>query len=68
MLNIRGILGKRFRGRELSHPQIGQEAMKRFAEACADAATVERAAKLDGRHMLMFLAPIKAAPTKKEEK
>jgi translation initiation factor IF-3 len=47
----------RFRGRELGHPEIGQEAMKRFAEACAEFAVVEKPAKFEGRHMLMFLAP-----------
>ncbi len=31
--------------------------MNRFAEACAEVAVVERPAKMDGRHMLMFLAP-----------
>lgn len=47
----------RFRGREMGHPEIGLEAMKRFAEACAEFAMVEKPAKLEGRHMLMFLAP-----------
>ncbi|MGN1080779.1 MAG: translation initiation factor IF-3 [Acutalibacteraceae bacterium] len=47
----------RFRGREMGHPEIGQEVMQRFAEACAEAGTVEKPAKLEGRNMLMFLAP-----------
>ena len=47
----------RFRGREMGHPEIGFETMTRFAEACADAAVVEKAAKMEGRNMLMFLAP-----------
>ena len=47
----------RFRGREMGHPEIGVEAMKRFAEACAEFAVVEKPAKLEGRTMLMFLAP-----------
>lgn len=47
----------RFRGREMGHPEIGREIMNRFAEACAEVAVVERPAKMDGRHMLMFLAP-----------
>ncbi len=47
----------RFRGREMGHPEIGLDAMKRFAEACADFAVVEKPAKLEGRTMLMFLAP-----------
>ncbi len=47
----------RFRGREMGHPEIGTEAMRRFAEACEEYATVEKPAKLEGRNMLMFLAP-----------
>jgi translation initiation factor IF-3 len=49
----------RFRGRELAHPQFGLEIMKRFAEACSEDSTVEKPAKLEGRQMLMFLAPLK---------
>ena len=47
----------RFRGREMAHPQIGEVSMKRCAEACEEFATVEKPAKLEGRQMLMFLAP-----------
>ena len=46
----------RFRGRELGHPEKGLESMQRFAEACSEFAVVEKAAKMEGRHMLMFLA------------
>ena len=47
----------RFRGREMGHPEIGLETMKRFAETCSEAANVEKPAKMEGRNMLMFLAP-----------
>ncbi len=47
----------RFRGRELGHPEIGIETMERFAEFCADYANLEKAAKMEGRNMIMFLAP-----------
>ena len=47
----------RFRGRELGHPEIGHETMRRFEEYCADHGSVEKAAKMEGRNMLMFLAP-----------
>jgi translation initiation factor IF-3 len=47
----------RFRGRELGHPQIGYESMKRFAEACEEFSIVERPAKMEGRNMMMFLTP-----------
>lgn len=47
----------RFRGREMGHPEIGTEIMQRFAAACAETANIEKPAKLEGRNMLMFLAP-----------
>ena len=47
----------RFRGRELGHPEIGYETMERFAKYCEEYAVVEKPAKMEGRNMLMFLAP-----------
>lgn len=47
----------RFRGREMGHPELGLEIMKRFAEAMEEVANVERQPKLEGRTMMMFLAP-----------
>ncbi len=47
----------RFRGREMGHPELGQEIMRRFAEAMSEAANVEKPPKLEGRTMLMFLSP-----------
>lgn len=47
----------RFRGREMAHPEKGHEVMKRFADAIAEFGTVEKEAKLEGRQMLMFIAP-----------
>ena len=38
------------------HPERGIEIMERFAETCGEFGTVEKAAKLEGRNMLMFLA------------
>ncbi len=51
----------RFRGREMGHPELGTGIMNRFSEACAETAVVEKPPKLEGRNMLMFLAP---KPTK----
>ena len=47
----------RFRGRELSHSEIGKTLLDRFAEAVKEFGTVEKPAKLEGRQMIMFLAP-----------
>lgn len=51
----------RFRGREMAHTQLGQELLLNFAEQCSELGTIEKPPKLEGRHMLMFLAP---RPTK----
>ena len=48
----------RFRGREVSHSQIGYTLLERFAEQAKEAGTVEKPAKLEGRNMTMFLAPL----------
>ncbi len=47
----------RFRGREMAHPENGLSTMADFADACAEFSSVEKPAKLEGRSMLMFLAP-----------
>jgi len=47
----------RFRGREMGHPEIGYDTMTRFAEYCSELGNVEKPAKMEGRNMLMFLAP-----------
>ena len=46
-----------FRGRELSHPEIGIELSNKMAAQLADLCVVERAPKLEGRNMVMVLAP-----------
>ncbi len=47
----------RFRGREMAHTQNGLVTMQDFADACAEFGNVEKAAKLEGKSMMMFLAP-----------
>ena len=49
----------RFRGREMAHTSLGQILLERFAQACDSVGTLEKAPKLEGRQMLMFLAPRK---------
>ena len=51
----------RFKGREMGHPELGNDIMDKFSQACVDFANIEKPAKLEGRSMLMFLAP---KPTK----
>ena len=47
----------RFRGREMAHTENGLVTMKQFADSCAEFSNVEKAAKLEGKSMMMFLAP-----------
>ena len=47
----------RFRGREMAHTSLGETLLKQFGESCAEVATVEKGAKLEGRNMSMFLSP-----------
>lgn len=45
-----------FRGRELSHPELGQNVLTRFSKELEEVATVEKGAKLEGKNMTMILA------------
>lgn len=47
----------RFRGRAITHKDIGQRVLDRFAEECAELATIESKPKMDGRSMFLVLAP-----------
>ena len=47
----------RFRGREITRPELGLEMMKRFSDGCEELAVIEKQAKLDGRNIIMVLAP-----------
>lgn len=47
----------RFKGRAITHKEIGQRVLDRFSEACAEVATVETKPKMDGRKMFLMLAP-----------
>jgi translation initiation factor IF-3 len=48
-----------FRGREMAHPELGKKILDRIAEQVRDIGTVEAAPRVDGRNMLMVLAPAK---------
>ena len=55
----------RFRGREMAHTEIGKRLLEKFAEDCAEVATMDKEPKLDGRHMTMFLSCRKDKDNKK---
>ena len=46
-----------FRGRELSHPELGRQVLVRMGNILKEVATIEREAKLEGKNMIMILAP-----------
>ncbi|WP_143695935.1 translation initiation factor IF-3 [Virgibacillus proomii] len=48
----------RFRGRAITHKELGREVLDRFAEEVKDIATVETKPKMEGRNMFMMLAPL----------
>ena len=48
----------RFKGRAITHKEIGQRVLDRFSEECKDLATVESKPKMDGRSMFLVLAPV----------
>jgi translation initiation factor IF-3 len=47
----------RFRGREVDHVSFGEKALGRFYDIVKDDCVVEKPAKLEGRNMIMILAP-----------
>jgi translation initiation factor IF-3 len=47
----------RFRGRQIAHANIGIQIMLDFAKRIGDLGTIERQPKLDGRFMIMIIAP-----------
>jgi translation initiation factor IF-3 len=49
----------RFRGREMAHQEFGMRMLERIREDLADAAQVEQMPKLEGRQMIMVVAPKK---------
>lgn len=48
-----------FRGREMAHPEVGRALLQRVVQMVADVGAVESAPKLEGRNMIMILAPKK---------
>jgi len=57
-----------FRGRELSHPELGREILSRVAEQLGSSVTIERNAKLEGKNMTMIVAPKAQKSSKPKQK
>ena len=48
----------RFRGREISHSEMGETLLLKFAENVKEFGNMDKAPKLEGRNMVMFLVPL----------
>ena len=55
----KGKVTLRYRGREITHQDIGMRLLERIRDELADVAVVEHMPKLEGRQMIMVLAPKK---------
>jgi translation initiation factor IF-3 len=49
----------KFKGRQMSHTEIGAELLAKFQEACKDFGTVDKQPKMEGRFLSMLIAPTK---------
>ena len=47
----------RFRGRQITHSEIGRQIMTEFAERIKEYGTVDKAPQIEGRNMSMFISP-----------
>ena len=56
----------RFRGREVTHPELGRDILQRLESAVEDLGAVETMPRLDGRQMTMVLAPLRRQRTKED--
>jgi translation initiation factor IF-3 len=56
-----------FRGREITHPQTGMNVLNRVVELCNDIATVEATPNMEGRRMIMVIAPKPGVVRKAQE-
>ncbi len=56
-----------FRGREITHPELGMALLRKVAESLQEEAKLEKAPSMEGRSMTMILAPTPVKPVKAEK-
>ena len=56
-----------FRGREMSHPDLGLSILERLADDLKDVAVIESPPKMEGRNMHMLIAPLPGTAKKKKD-
>ena len=47
----------RFRGREMAHPELGQDNLQRFIDAVSEYGVVDKPPKMEGRSLAAFISP-----------
>ncbi len=48
-----------FRGRQMTRLEVGHELVAKFAKACEEYGSIEKAAAMEGRNMIVFISPLK---------
>ncbi len=56
-----------FRGREITHPELGEKILRQLSRDVKDYGEIESGPKLEGRNMMMQLAPLRNRPSTKQE-
>ena len=54
-----------FRGREVTHADLGENILRRIAEELQEVGVVEMAPRLEGRNMIMLMTPLSGAARRK---
>ena len=57
-------VGVRYRGRQMTHLEVGEETLKKFIEILGDSVTIEKQPSMDGRWLVAVLAPSKVGGKK----
>jgi len=56
-----------FRGREITHPELGRKLLQRMTESLSEVASLERSPSIEGRQMHIILVPAAGQKTKEKE-
>ncbi len=54
----------RFKGREIAYQELGKQKLEQFREAVSEYGAIDKKPTLDGRQLIMFIAPTKSTPAK----
>jgi translation initiation factor IF-3 len=57
-----------FRGRSITHPELGRELLQRLSEQLNEVGVVEQGARMEGRNMTMYMAPTRSKSDINEKK